>query len=531
MHRLFSVALNGETGATLRFFAALTLLVGGIFVALGGAGCGSPSPSCGGSDNTSYNSVGNTPFNASMSSPGGRTSQAAVVTRILACSGTGVTRMTWTPPPGASGFTFPGPQPQAGGPPFVFLNPPASFNVSFAFPDPGAQAQKYAETLECAADDGSKSYAGLVTAVQPGGASSQPADEPQAAGQPQSATSPQAAAPGADAKPGADMVFDVKKWRTSDGQTMTTELCQDWFDWLQSEDVFAALRVPVTVTHGALSFPLPVPFSPLDFERPVFQYQVDGLPSGEIGDVPLELRPDRATYLENNLPAAPGEHWLAMGLKSTPKVTCPAGMNDPAWEFFLSYPLDLVDKATALPGYYCYEGQAEPPVSAAARLLLGRDAAVQAEGITCLGPQIQSLTPMPGIEIGHPGAAWNIIPPDKADFLHYLQQNSAAEVDLAAGSDKPGLTLAFYHGDDQAPDTTRPITNPWTPAGTFEFFWLVATAPQGTPPGAYTVAITATQTGDPSVTAQINDLLWVGEWVPPEEPQTEFKIYMPVIQK
>jgi hypothetical protein len=527
-------ALRGEHGVTIKFFSSLLLMVIGIFAFLSNTACGEPSTGCGsnnfdppvnssGSQESSVENINNPTHRAYMaSSTGLNYMSAATVHRTLGYTGSGVTSMTWTPPPGASNFDFTGaPTPQPGGPPFVFLSPPASFTISYDLPDlpAGVDEQKLSETLKSEAADSSASFASLVITIQ---STSTSAAE----------SMPLSTIQKAPAIPQSISVYRVDQWRSISNDVITTTQCQNLYNWLQSDNVFAAMRVPVTVTVPYSSFPLPVIFSPDEDKQPVMKFTINGMPVVGIVDVPLEMRPERMTYLENNLPAATGEHWLALGVAATPDVTCPSGINNTGWEFQFSFPIDLIGKATNLPTYYCYEGNDSPPVGGlAARIMAGANSAsIQADGITCIGPQDQSLNPSLSMHIGNPGVAWNIKPPKSVSFMHYLSENTLTPVNLSANSDLSGSTWTFYRGDDSAPDLNNPITNPWTPSSTFDFFWLVGDIPTGASAGSYNVTVAAAKASDPSTSTHIDDLLWVGEWVSPGE-ENNYKIFLPVLIK
>lgn len=534
----------GKKGTSVKFYSSLLLIVIAIFAFLsntacgetssGGGGCGSSSPdpnppppeNMSGSQETSVSTVEPPAHNAFMVFPTGlQNLEASTVTRTLGYSGSGVIKMVWTPPPGASNFNFSGaPTPEAGGPPFVFLSPPSSFTVSYDLPElpAGVNQQKLSETLMSVGADYSASYASLVNTIQRSGTS---ANESTPLSLPQQA----------DAQHDAIYAFSVNEYRSVVNDVITTTQCQNIYNWLQGDSAFAALRVPVTASAPNASFPLPVIYGPNEDTHPVLQFTINSMPVVGIRDVPLDILPERATYLENNLPSATGEHWLALGVSTDPnvKVTCPSGLNNTGWEFHFSFPIDLVGKATNLPIYYCYEGDDAPPVSVmAAKILAGAKAtSIQAEGITCVGPQDHSLVESPTLHIGNPGAAWNITPPDNVTFLHILEESTLTAVNLSVSSNLPASTWTFYKGDDTAPDMGQPITNPWMPSSTFDVFWLVGEVPEGTDAGSYNITVTAAKDGDPNISAQVNDILWVGEWVPPSEQNSDYTIFLPLLIK
>lgn len=544
MFGLFSRALRGERGVSYQFYSCLILMVIGIFVFLSntacgetsdsgsgsGGGCGSPSPNpdppppenMDGSQETSVTTIEPPAHSAFMVFPIAlNNSHATSVTRTLGYSGSGVIKLIWTPPPGASNFNFSGaPTPEAGGPPFVFLSPPASFTVSYDLPElpPGVYQQKLSETLMSVGADYSASYASLVNTIQSTVTSAVE-------------STPLSSTQHAPALPQAISVFTVDEYRSVVNDVITTTQCQNIYNWLQGDSSFAALRVPVTASAPNASFPLPVIYGTNEGTHPVLQFTINSMPVIGIVDVPLEILPERATYLENNLPAATGEHWLALGVAANPKITCPSGLNNTGWEFHFSFPIDLVGKATNLPIYYCYEGEDAPPVSAmAAKIMAGANSpSIQAEGITCVGPQDHSLVESPALHIGNPGVAWNIVPPESVPFLHILEESTLTPVNLSAISNLTGSSWTFYKGDDSAPDMGQPITNPWTPSSTFDVFWLVGEVPEGADAGSYNITVTAAKDGTPSVNAQVNDILWVGEWVPPSGQNSDSTIYLPLL--
>jgi hypothetical protein len=530
MLRSLARFLRGERGATLGFSAILLLLAAGIFVFLsntscepgGGGGCNGSNPptGMGGSELVAQQSVnkgGSTPYLGGSTGP---YLQGELVQRDLGYSGlASVSRMVWTPPEGAANFEFGvGITPEPGGPPYVFLNPPPLFSVGFDMPTlpAGVDTLRLSESLRIEGADGSSSQAGMVASLY---------RTPQAPIQPQQAEG----RPSADASSQAVTAYQVDKWRYMDDDVMTTAQCQDIFDMLQGGGAFAALRVPMVPSAQGASYQIPVISGPDASSRPMMDFTAGWEAVSGIPNLPLELLPDRMTYLENNLPSASGEAWIAMGVSSDTPVTCPADMNKTGWEFHFRYFLDLVGQAEELPAYYCYEGNTSPLAAAAARMMAGAGAAsVQAGGITCMGPQDQVLEPNASLELGNPGSLWNVLPPEEIALEHYINLDAVFPVNLSASSSLSGVTWTFYRGDNSAPNLTQPIANPWTPANSFEFFWLVGTLPAGTPAGSYAVTITAAKVGDPSTSAHITDLVWVGEWVP---PNGTLPVFLPFVMK
>ena len=295
--------LRGEHGVTIGFSAILLLMVAGIFVFLsntscepgGGGGCnGSDNPSdMGTSQLVSNQTVNKGGFEPYMSGSSGPYLQGESVERLLGYSGlASVSRMVWTPPVGATNFDFGvGVSPETGGPPFVFLNPPPAFSVSFDQPSlpVGVDSQKLSESLQIQGADGSSSQASLVDEIF------RTPQAPVTTRQPVS-TSPRSAASQ------AVEAYHVEMYRYMDEDVMTTAQCQEVFDWLQGDGTFAALRVPIIPSSSGSSFQVPVIYGPDQATRPMMDFTAGYQPVNGIPDVPLEILPGRMTYLENNLP-------------------------------------------------------------------------------------------------------------------------------------------------------------------------------------------------------------------------------------
>ncbi len=545
MIKSFSHAVHSESGAALKHFVKLFLLVACIFVVLSNLSCIEPpsDSGCGDSSvpdmpiNTSGSQVVTTksiqkaPFTPAMSGSTGPFVPRESVLRTMSFPESGAERLTWTPPPGATNFEFIGaPAPEPGGPPFMFFDPPNSITVRYNLPDlpAGTNSMEVAETVQVWALDQGGNYTTMTSKiVRPQlSSASQPAPASQAGVLP--------AAPPAPAPASAQIttVYQVDQYRSVVSDTLTSAQCQSLYDWFQGDSLFAAIRVPVTVTADSSSL-LPVVFGPDVSTRPILQLTIDYQPAPGVADVPLEVRPERFTYLLNNLPAAPGEMWVALGAAAEPKVICPANMNADTWEFYFGLPLDLVGKASSLPTYYCYEGNESPLLNRiAGQVLAGANAAsIQAEGITCLGPQDQSLDPEATLHIGNPGVAWNVIPPEQVSFMHYLERTPNAPVNLGITTTLTGSTWSLYLGDDKAPDLAHPITNPWNSPYAFDFFWVVGSVPQGAAPGSYNVTVSAEEAAQPSISTYINDMLWVGEWTPPSGGETTHTVFLPLLLK
>jgi len=118
-------------------------------------------------------------------------------------------------------------------------------------------------------------------------------------------------------------LWHATRWHHSEAVTMTTDLCQDWIDFWQTDTTFFVLRFPdleATPPYTA-SYKLPVAF--WGTYSPTLTLVQHGVPPTHIVTVPLEYRPYYHTFLHNELPSAPGERWLALGGVTTPTIECP----------------------------------------------------------------------------------------------------------------------------------------------------------------------------------------------------------------
>ncbi len=327
--------------------------------------------------------------------------------------------------------------------------------------------------------------------------------------------------------------------RPTDAQTMTASLCQDQMALLQGGHAFLALRFPVYPPTLAYTAPytLPLVFSPI--HTPTLRLKRYN-PAATILSVPLEYKPWYHTFLENELPAAPGEHWLALGVVSTPAVDCASVPDMTDWSYQANFWLDLggtpeAGRGRLLPLYYCYEGQTPPPALWGAPGATADAASYQGWGITCLGPHFLRLEAMPPLELDGMHTAW--ITPTQTISLHHRVWNwSWAPLTVTlAHSSALGLPWGIYSGTADAPAVPlTPITGPFQLGAYYpnqiRHFWLIATVPAGTPVGAETLVITATDVTSPTRSARTSDLLWIGDWVaPPPPPWQRHRLYLPLV--
>ncbi len=436
---------------------------------------------------------------------------------------------TWYPPAGATNFTFPSRQPEAGGPPFIFRNVPATdpaVPVGYTPPTSGAYGGNRLPELLTAqqgADPPTTAYF-LNTVGQ--------ANAMQEVKSAVSASAPQATVE----------MWDIERWHTREGITVTSATCQQAVDLLQSDAAFLALQVPEPPHPAGESALLPIYTAPT-IELSDYDGGLDVAGKGG-------FRPTRFTFVANALPTKAGHIWMALGAQQTPTLTCPAGQQSINWEVHTALTLDLSYTANLCQGcildlYLCYEGQTLPG-NAVQRFVMEQafnralsqmaessaGAAVQNYrdwGITCAGPLPLQLINDPTWSnwklVG--GSAQWITPTWSITLPHMLEGGTfdpPTQIDLTYNA--PIGTN--WHWSDGVHTITPPISFPggYPPTNVY----LVGAIPANTPAGLYTVQITATQVTSPTDYRRSSDLIWVGEWSPPPTGSVPRKyIYLPLV--
>jgi hypothetical protein len=218
-------------------------------------------------------------------------------------SGSPTGTIIWTPPVGAAAIAFPDRQPEPGGPPFVFKD------VTVAQADAGIPVAYGAPPRTGAA--GEPSSFGEMVAVQVGDTRSTTwvthKHTPQQFSGAAGSAAPFAARP-------ASLPKNAPLWTGARALEFNTELtpasCQDLIARLKSAYAFTALRLPVAdeiMVNQSYELPLieSAPYAPHLL-----------LVSGPLHvDMAQEIRHDATAWANRNLPAAPGELWVALGVK------------------------------------------------------------------------------------------------------------------------------------------------------------------------------------------------------------------------
>lgn len=341
---------------------------------------------------------------------------------------------------------------------------------------------------------------------------------------------------------------DYYRWRVhrhlypAGDTAMTPTLCHDWRELLQSEHTFLALRFPVLPPPLAYtqSYTLPLVTGGPGGSLATLEDRSGGPPTTAL-TAPLEYRPEYHTFLENALPAAPGEHWLALGLVTTPALECASLPSLAQWALELELVLDFGGAPDAcadcvLPVYYCYAGQEPPlPLTVLQSVPGAEVTSYQGWGVTCLGPHPLRLGEGAPLELQGMHTAW-ITPTQTVSLPHSLWNWSWAPLTVTLDySSTWDLPWGVYSGTADAPDLPlTPIVGP-IPLGAYypaqkRDLWLIATVPAETAWGAGSLVITATDVTSPARAATAWDLLWVGGRVaPPLPPWPQHRIYLPLV--
>lgn len=453
-------------------------------------------------------------------------------------------KMTWVPPAGATNVRFYDQEPDNpnGPPPYVWsqvpVNPTTGTtpDITVAYDPPWPPLDYVVDTLtvESGGAQASESVRRRGYGWNLGQGSAQDR---------RPATPPTGLGPAQDDY----YVWEVSQLHHVNSLTMTTSLCQDLVDFWQSDTTFFAVRFPVQPPTLAYTgaYTLPVVFQ--GSYSPTWKL-VQYNPDATVFTGSLEYKPEHFTFLANELPSARGEHWLALGAKSSPSITCPQGLDTRDWEFETHFYLDFggVQDTCAgcvLPVYYCYEGEDEPFAGALLAQTFGEAdiTSYQGWGLTCLGPQPLTLSgssgPDPAFELGKMHMAW-ITQTQTISVVHALQNDlGAVPVTVTLDySSTLGLPWGIYSGDWTGPDIPLvPITNPVylgsSPPDYRRIFWMIVQVPAGTPDGPETLIINATDVYDPANAIWTSDLLWVGEWVPPPPAPFWHQVYLPVVME
>ncbi len=331
--------------------------------------------------------------------------------------------------------------------------------------------------------------------------------------------------------------WDVNYWLDPNVITMTTDLCQEWRTKLLSDKFFIAARMPMSTTTITGSYRLPFVFGSPYSQTLKFNMWT---PFTTFLTATLEYRPERHTFLANELPSAAGKHWAALGVGAVEPSSCPTGLNvaPGKWEIYANLLLDLHDQPDACEGctaqfFYCYQGQESPLAGLGQHALaqsLGLDS-YQGEGITCVGPTPIHLNTVGSRYLHLGGAAVAVITPTLPITLQEYIEAPFYPIALTMDYTSTMDGWHFYRGDWNSPDLNAPITaNTKIVLTSVSPIWAVNhPVPADTPAGPHSLVITVSSATSPSLTSWDAVVLWAGEWVAPPGGQT--RVYLPFMMK
>jgi len=427
-------------------------------------------------------------------------------------------KLSWTPPKGVTDiYTYPTPDP--GGPPFVWSQlavDPATGRaeeviVHCTAPPDLPTGGVHTFTVEAGGQRESRSAYGLGA---------------------ETAALAQGAGPPVAALNSTSYLWEITEWYGWKGMAMTSSLCQSLIETVQDDRSFIAVRFPVFPPTTTASAPYALPIVYRGSYSPTLSL-VRYSPNETLLSLPLDYRPERFTFLEEELPSAPGEHWLALGVPADITDACPPALDIPAgdWEFEVDGALDFGGELDTCAGcelqmYYCYEGQQSSFLPAASGAALATGLAHSAyQGITCLGPHYLRLGASRW-DLAEASAA--VVTPTMPISLHHYIFNSGSGTVTAAleCTSTLGIGWSLYSGDQDSPNLSTPISGPIEIGHAGLHFWLIsAPVPEIGLAGPHTVYVTATDVNAPQETRHTTDLLWIGEWGAP--PTVDFRVYLP----
>jgi hypothetical protein len=314
-------------------------------------------------------------------------------------------------------------------------------------------------------------------------------------------------------------------------QPLSIEDCQNWMELWRTGKAFWAIRMPddAQILADDLN----------TSEMHVLSSMGGGGPE-VVSQLNLRPAPERQTYAEENLPAATGEHWVAITGTGDATAVCDGeDMDARQWDLEFFYRLDFggeqgAGEGDTLAEYYCYEGQEAPfffpPTGIMARSLLNRFA-TQTGGVTCVGPFETIITSQ--------WQEWGISGPH---FRHY---ETSGPILFRYILDKPldsytyhfeldselGAGWGFYKGDENGPhQPLQPVEDPFTTTASRVYLWAVGEVSADAADGQYATTLSATLTSPDDAQprrAEIRTTTWLGDWTPPEP--TSYSIYTPIL--
>lgn len=429
----------------------------------------------------------------------------AEVTRTLRVEGTfNGGRVQYSPPRGAMNVVFSGTQPIAGGPPYIFNSVSTGTIATVRYnlpPLPGGVTERQVFDVIIANNaTGDTNIAYLTTTITaPGGAAMQdasPLDPNQVLTQ-------------------ASRRYNVRQFQSDPGVPFTTNLCQAWLDEMKGGKTFRAVSVPIVSVPG-ISSNAGVQY--LASDPPTWSVMdTSTLPGIERAKFPAEVNLGLTMRMNDLMPAANGEAWVAYSLPDDPLFVCPTGLNIAAgqWSVETQFSVTLTQDPQPIRSVTCYQGQ-NPPVFSPLTAQSTQVNSYFNNNLTCMGPETIELARQPDFEVTH-GSADVVNIPGRVQFRHYINPLSGPfDINISLSSDL-AVEWKLYNSNnaDTRPNLASPINLPLR-VNTYKSVWMVADVPLGTPPGPYQINMTVTAVNNPGQSYTVTDLIWLGPWSSPE---------------
>ena len=505
------IASLRKNAGFLRYALVLLLISVAAFLGFSTLGCGeSTSPSCNesGTNHNDSNLTTSIETSTSMESPAlvmgsmktlnTQTSfQPGEKMNLLlkgSWEGTGNAEMNWSPPFGVNTVEFPGLKPASGGPPYIFKNVTpaqagAGIPVAYTVPTPTTNASGEVDPLEdeLIVTVGSVFETVSSTHFYTGSRSVLAAVPPER-----------------PSRGNPVPVWNVVRY-VDVTASMNQAACQTIVAQGQSANAFMAWRVPVAdqiVPNESYTLPL--------VASATVHPQAVLISSAVQVKMPLEVRLAATKWANANLPSAPGEMWIALGVDPDANITCPA-MNSTAYTISSNLTFDLSGRPQAcancvLPAYTCYKTS-----SAAASALLGKTFNLLGSGIprtvagdtTCLGPAETTLLDLDASNwfFEDFDAFLNLKPNDPIQVRYWIWNKTSdpQSFNFSTASNLPGATWTIYPGkpgptDWYEPDLSNPLTGTSVnvPGNAWFYLYALGTTPAGATAGQYSHSMTVT---------------------------------------
>lgn len=437
-----------------------------------------------------------------------------------------VTRLVWYPPPGVEEITFGAVQPEPGGPPFVFqgMTPDAlaqGIEIVYTAPARVGNGETFSDATEIFLDNGERFAAKSVHAFAGSDAARLVTPQRESSAWDEIRAS----------EPISVTAWDLYRFVDPKGITLTTQLCQEYVRQGQTNSLFVAWRVPITGTIlPGQAYPLPI----IANEEKSPNLAFYGLGTSDF-EMSLELRWDAMHWAEQNLPSAPGETWLALGIDRSQTLTCPEHLYSPAdrWSYLINATLNLSHLPDAcadceLVSYGCYRAQPGERLTSALAFASLHPGQVRrySEGVVCAGPSVSTLTA--AHQSGGPDLGWklygltlmtSVTATHPITLDHWVENNtqSAQTLTIDVASDLSGAVWRAYRSIPQDPaaiDLSRPLGDqidvlPGGYPNADNHIWLVADAPADAQ-GAYTVTLTLSNPALTPASSRKMTNIWVG---------------------